>query len=350
MESTKIEVHSKPILSPTHSLDEGFESDPDRISTDSQQLAAQTLSFDIGGTTSSSICETGGALLALHNHHHRRDQQSLLPTTRNTASKPSHITTRRSIDIDLPAANQHTAHCFSSGSSGPTSIICLEGEIDSEIRADIESKLTIPRATVPTRNSITSIESQDQTQQQQRYRRIKTRAPPPPLGSHTFKHRSQSVESAIRSTSLSVSKPNNYDYNGNNMDILTARGSSGDILAGRFVRIAVDPRTQQTHRFGSATVGGTSNTGGSGNGVSNMYKLYHSSSASNIIHHYPLAAHYGLTLKPSNSNKYTNNANSISGSSSLSSKNYARYISAHQQQHHHVPVSWTQSIPRQTRR
>ncbi|XP_064540155.1 box A-binding factor [Drosophila montana] len=34
--STKLEQHSKPILSPTRSLDEGFESDPDRVSTDSE--------------------------------------------------------------------------------------------------------------------------------------------------------------------------------------------------------------------------------------------------------------------------------------------------------------------------
>ncbi|XP_030374578.1 homeobox protein abdominal-A [Scaptodrosophila lebanonensis] len=34
--TTKLEQHSKPILSPTRSLDEGFESDPDRVSTDSE--------------------------------------------------------------------------------------------------------------------------------------------------------------------------------------------------------------------------------------------------------------------------------------------------------------------------
>lgn len=331
MESTKIEVHSKPILSPTHSLDEGFESDPDRISTDSQQLVAQTPTLQQQQQQQ-------------HVEHQQQQHQRAQVTRR----------------VDDSA---HSAHCFSHGTgaqgsvssyssfSGPTSIICLEGEIDSEIRADIESKLTIPRAV--------QIRDQQQQQQphQQRYRRVKTRAPPPPLGTHTFKQRSQSVESAIRSTSLSVSKPNNYDYNGNNMDILTGRstggsngssngGSSrsngggggggsdaagGDVLAGRFVRVSVDPRNQP-HRFGTATVGG-----------SNMYKLYQSSSASSIVHHYPLAAHYGLTLKPGSS--------SNSGSSSLSSygsKNYNRYVSAHQQ--HHVPVSWTQSIPRQTRR
>lgn len=48
--STKLEQqHSKPILSPTRSLDEGFESDPDRVSTDSEHQTSGTTS-----TTSTS--------------------------------------------------------------------------------------------------------------------------------------------------------------------------------------------------------------------------------------------------------------------------------------------------------
>nr|XP_017007563.2 uncharacterized protein LOC108064508 isoform X2 [Drosophila takahashii] len=43
--STKLEQqHSKPILSPTRSLDEGFESDPDRVSTDSEHQTSGTTS------------------------------------------------------------------------------------------------------------------------------------------------------------------------------------------------------------------------------------------------------------------------------------------------------------------
>lgn len=41
MDNIKVDQHSKPILSPTRSLDEGFESDPDRISTDSEQSQSQ---------------------------------------------------------------------------------------------------------------------------------------------------------------------------------------------------------------------------------------------------------------------------------------------------------------------
>ncbi|XP_037814250.1 uncharacterized protein DDB_G0271670 [Lucilia sericata] len=41
-QQTKLEQHSKPILSPTRSLDEGFESDPDRVSTDSEHPTSGT--------------------------------------------------------------------------------------------------------------------------------------------------------------------------------------------------------------------------------------------------------------------------------------------------------------------
>lgn len=46
----KMDFKNKPVLSPTRSLDEGFESDPDRISTDSEQPIS-TPSFDILQTT-----------------------------------------------------------------------------------------------------------------------------------------------------------------------------------------------------------------------------------------------------------------------------------------------------------
>ncbi|XP_060649078.1 myb-like protein I [Drosophila nasuta] len=42
MSASKLEQHSKPILSPTRSLDEGFESDPDRVSTDSEHQTSAT--------------------------------------------------------------------------------------------------------------------------------------------------------------------------------------------------------------------------------------------------------------------------------------------------------------------
>lgn len=92
----KMDFKNKPVLSPTRSLDEGFESDPDRISTDSEQPIS-TPSFDI------------------------------LQTTDRDGVQHTQIA-RRSIDY---------------GSSGLTS---LPAEIESEIIPKSDSAVIIPRA------------------------------------------------------------------------------------------------------------------------------------------------------------------------------------------------------------
>lgn len=76
--NTKLDQqHSKPILSPTRSLDEGFESDPDRISTDSehqtnatqaattQQQTASSSPNNMGGGGKSQQTHAGSALAQL---------------------------------------------------------------------------------------------------------------------------------------------------------------------------------------------------------------------------------------------------------------------------------------------
>ncbi|KAH8390440.1 hypothetical protein KR200_004857 [Drosophila serrata] len=62
--TTKLEQqqHSKPILSPTRSLDEGFESDPDRVSTDSEH---QTSGTGTGITTTTSNTNNASKLAQL---------------------------------------------------------------------------------------------------------------------------------------------------------------------------------------------------------------------------------------------------------------------------------------------
>ncbi|XP_075145400.1 uncharacterized protein LOC142220258 [Haematobia irritans] len=47
--------HSKPILSPTRSLDEGFESDPDRVSTDSEHPTSGTTTSPTNNTNTNGI-------------------------------------------------------------------------------------------------------------------------------------------------------------------------------------------------------------------------------------------------------------------------------------------------------
>uniref|UniRef100_A0A182V7R5 Uncharacterized protein n=1 Tax=Anopheles merus TaxID=30066 RepID=A0A182V7R5_ANOME len=152
---SKAEVRSKPILSPTRSLDEGFESDPDRISTDSELATAQTTpAFDV---------------------LQRTDRDGVQHT--QIARRTSPTTTQDS---------------QGSKDSGPESILCLEGEIEKELRTKLEkTTLGRPPTGLPKPNTATG-------GQQLRYRRIKTRAPPPPIGSYYYQKRSASVDSVNR--------------------------------------------------------------------------------------------------------------------------------------------------------
>lgn len=113
----KMDAKNKAVLSPTRSLDEGFESDPDRISTDSEQPIS-TPSFDILQTT---------------------DRDGV-----------QHTQIARRCPTDYPPSHAN--------------------EIESEILSKSDSTVVIPRA-----NSINSL-----VQPMTRHRRLKTKAPPPP--------------------------------------------------------------------------------------------------------------------------------------------------------------------------
>lgn len=130
----KMDFTKKPILSPTRSLDEGFESDPDRISTDSEQPSITTPSFDI------------------------------LQTTDRDGVQHTQITRRGTIDYG-------------------TATGAIQGEIESELRSKSDAAVIIPRA-----NSI----QPTTTATMSRQRRIKTKAPLPP--SH-FSTNSRTLES-----------------------------------------------------------------------------------------------------------------------------------------------------------
>ncbi|XP_053659254.1 homeobox protein slou [Anopheles marshallii] len=219
---SKTEVRSKPILSPTRSLDEGFESDPDRISTDSELATAQTTpAFDV---------------------LQRTDRDGVQHT--QIARRTSPATTQDS-----------TNSTVSTKDSGPESIICLEGEIEKELRTKLE-KTNLGRPPTGLPKNVPSA-----TGQQIRYRRIKTRAPPPPIGSYYYQKRSASVDSVNRAGGGSHGPSSLYNLNldpGSTVNLhldLAASGpvsvgtpasqSGHDVLAGRFVRVTVDPRHHQ---------------------------------------------------------------------------------------------------------
>uniref|UniRef100_A0A182P009 Uncharacterized protein n=1 Tax=Anopheles epiroticus TaxID=199890 RepID=A0A182P009_9DIPT len=221
---SKNEVRSKPILSPTRSLDEGFESDPDRISTDSELATAQTTpAFDV------------------------------LQRTDRDGVQHTQIARRTS-----PTTTQDTSSS-SSKDSGPESIICLEGEIEKELRTKLE-KTTLGRPPTGLPKAATAATG---GHTQLRYRRIKTRAPPPPIGSYYYQKRSASVDSVNRAGGgLPAHGPASL-YNlglepgstaNLHLDLASGPVSVGapgsqpghDVLAGRFVRVTVDPRHHQS--------------------------------------------------------------------------------------------------------
>ncbi|KFB43909.1 AGAP002212-PA-like protein [Anopheles sinensis] len=353
MES-KTEVRSKPILSPTRSLDEGFESDPDRISTDSELATAQTTpAFDVLQRTDRDGVQ--------HTQIARRSG-----TAGSTESAP------------LPAKD-----------SGPESIICLEGEIEKELRTKLE-KTSLGRP--PT--GLPKVAGSAASGQQMRYRRIKTRAPPPPIGSYYYQKRSASVDSVNRATgsgtgSMGPASLYNLGHaeHGSSVNLHLDLAGSGpasvagvsvappghDVLSGRFVRVTVDPRHHQPplaslnqYRLASLS-------------TNNIYKYSHaptyiptpvsagsgSGGSSNRNHLYSLPPQYGLTATmASSASAQSAAANSTSQQNVAAAASAAAAAAAsasvpgssggaagrNYQHFNHVPVCWTQSIPRQTRR
>lgn len=304
MEQTKIEV-SKPILSPTRSLDEGFESDPDRISTDSEHTT-QTPTFDL---------------------LHRTDRDGVQHTT----------ISRRNVE-----------------SSPISSIICLDGESESD-NADTTTKL----------DQQTQTKSTD-LKQQQTYRRVKNKAPLPPNSNKS--NSNSSIYQTIQPRSQSVDR-----IRSNLNDFHKSSTSNQNILAGRFVRVTVDPKQQYMNYFKnyksyqnqqqqqqnfqpSSRILPTGST-------SNLYKSYHPASSSNS----------NKNSISQQSNGGSNSQHEPSGLLSLSNlsnmmpiqycgggfatvktpKNYHQFSSHHQQQQQpqsHL-VCWTQSMdPRRARK
>jgi hypothetical protein len=299
MEQTKVEV-SKPILSPTRSLDEGFESDPDRISTDSEHTA-QTPTFDL---------------------LHRTDRDGVQHTT----------ISRRKVE-----------------SSPISSIICLDGESESDHNGADDAKL----------HTSQKIDQQTQTKsdQKQIYRRVKNKAPLPPNSNkcnstsgtyQTIQPRSQSVD-RIRSSLNDFHKSSTPNANNQN------------ILAGRFVRVTVDPSQQYMNYFKSYKYQNQQSyltnsrilpTGS----TSNLYKNYHPSS-STISNKNSVSQSNNSSHEPSGLLSLSNLSNMMpiqygGGFATVKSPktyHHPQQFSSHQPQSH--LVCWTQSMdPRRARK
>lgn len=310
MEQTKLEV-SKPILSPTRSLDEGFESDPDRISTDSEHTT-QTPTFDL---------------------LHRTDRDGVQHTT----------ISRRNVEC-----------------SPISSIICLDGESESDNNATDD----------PAKNISTKIEQQTQTKSDQKpiYRRVKNKAPLPPNSNSNKSNSTSSIYQTIQPRSQSVDRIRSSlnDFHKSS----TPSTNNQNILAGRFVRVTVDPKQQYMNYFKSyksyqnqQNYQANSRILPTGS-TSNLYKNYHpSSSNSNKTSVSHLQQQQTNSHEPSGLLSLSNLSNMMPiqycGGGFATVKSPKSYLHPHQfsshQQQQQQPLShlvcWTQSMdPRRARK
>jgi hypothetical protein len=317
MEQTKIEV-SKPILSPTRSLDEGFESDPDRISTDSELTSAtQTPTFDL---------------------LHRTDRDGVQHTT----------ITRHNVT-----------------ESSPVSIICLDGGINVDA---LESESGNHNNSSGSEDSKVDQQQQQPPKSDQKhiYRRVKNKAPLPPK-SASNNNNSNALYQTIQPRSQSVDRIRvNNDFNKST--------ANQNILAGRFVRVTVDPKQQYLNYFKNYKsyqhyqMNSTATVGGSGGGrliasmpasgsTSNLYKSYHSSSNKEQQQQQPASGLLSLSnlsssmmQQPPPSQYTTNGYSTVKVPKSYMQ---TQFSSSHHQspQSHFLASSWTQSMdPRKARK
>lgn len=281
--NNKIDVRLKPILSPTRSLDEGFESDPERAS-------------------SSAASDTEQQITSTNSKNQQQQQPSfdVLQRTDRDGVQHTQISRRQKF-----LSNEQL--------SGPASIICLQGEIDTETNrstnSSAEHKVSIPRAGIPQQqqqqqlssviNSNNNNNINDRYRLDSRTKKIPTLPRTTTGGSNG--RRSHSVEPIIRRN-----------------DLTTPTSTSSLMSSVPFIKYG---RHQQNNN--NNLLKHNNNISNNNNMPNNMLcqanSLYTFYPAEGNISLY--ASHYGLTYKSSHMN--------------VQSK---------------APISWTQSIPRHTRR
>jgi len=296
---TKLIVNGSPR---TSSLDEGFESDPDNLPN----------SNNTNNTNNSN------------NNHNNSREFDLLQRTDDDGVQHTQITRRHS-----------------SSSTDQSNIICYNGtnssniDIDKNLKETSPTSVTIPRAvttqssnanttvtTTPLSNTTQSTVISGNSHKPERYRRIKPRAPSPPIRNNNLLlpagARTQSVDRIC-------------GISGNNgpasVDILFG-GTRGDILSGKLVRVTVDARSQRLMLPSTYYPAGGGPCGNSVNNNNNGVNSHNNISSSN------------------SSNNINNNIQiwpPVHNNGSMKGYNNRHVIGQ-------IPVCWTQSIPRQTRK
>ncbi|XP_065361521.1 myb-like protein AA isoform X2 [Calliphora vicina] len=124
-QQTKLEQHSKPILSPTRSLDEGFESDPDRVSTDSEHPTSGTTQHNqhanatnnnsnnnINNNSSNNTCSTSSNSNSCSNISKQHQQHNVGSTL---AQLSSAATGGLSANADLSSSSNTSSSLLTAG-------------------------------------------------------------------------------------------------------------------------------------------------------------------------------------------------------------------------------------------
>lgn len=283
MDIKKFEVLSKPILSQTRSVDEGFESDSADVSSSSSISSRSSSGAKI--TSSSSIISNKKAVNIVQR------------TTDRDGMQHTQIARRYINDLSVGSAR-----------------LSAQGQIELEVNSSITSaqavelgpnKVAIPRATGLSQKQQYSIQpQQQQLLQQELCRVIKVKTPPSVMRSLSVDAMPQ--RDIIVSSNTMMRNNNNTMVNGGKY----ARASSG--------AAPIKPK-QAIHLQGVSSNGINHHQQHKQIQIlpsSSLYTFYPAEGSLNL---YP--THYGLTYKSSHMNIQTK-----------------------------APVSWTQSIPRQTRR
>lgn len=315
--SVKIEVRAKPMLSPTRSLDEGFESDPDRVSTDSEQqqqqqqqhLGNKSSNTNVAAAQQFDILQRTDRDGVTHTQITRRFDNAATSNP-SSLSSPSAVTTSNAV-ADHGSSPDHS-------SNAAISLICVSGEIDS--CAATGTGATEQSSAVVAANHVPP-------QKPERTRRSKTKAPPPPATSSSRSHSVDTIRYASDAGDLVIRQIDTETIN-------------GDVLSGKFVRVQVDPVNQRLDKCSSTS----------------LYSIYPSGSSS--LQLWPASSGSNMAVKSANRrwnqqqlhqllypHQYIRTS-TCGGGSSMGSRHHINRIS------HPVPapICWTQSIPRQARR
>lgn len=130
--STKLEQHTKPILSPTRSLDEGFESDPDRVSTDSEHQ------------TSGTNCSSGSS----HNNNSQNNNRNSVAEKHNSGSTLAQLSSAATGGLTASTASISASPMTTIASLTATSSVSTTVAQKANIKTDLH-KLRLLTMVVP---------------------------------------------------------------------------------------------------------------------------------------------------------------------------------------------------------